>query len=458
MSNSTVFANGTVVQPAWLNDINAAVYQGQDFAGIQPFNVKAYPYLAKGDGVTNDYAAINSAITVAATVGGVVWLPPGIYLIGANTINMQEGVSLIGSGRRSSLSPPTTQLVFTANVGANPSIKINGLGDVTLKDFYLSGRSSGIGAEISCVGNNRRIRIDGIIVNSSTTGPGIDLASDNVGYVINSVVMGCDVLGCGQGYNIGVKCTSVAMVSNYANLNTQGFVTQGTYISYVAGAADTNSQYGYVWQGAKACTMIGSGAENQGRSAMIFSGANDIEVRGFRSVSNNTGASVSIASLATINDSSFNITITGAQDTTPNAATVNSVNNTSGTVGNNIEIIGTFSLPVSAAVLAKETPRQALYGILVVSITATVPTLVASRNIVQAGIVRNSIGDYTLTWTTPQQTRYLACQGNATSTAGTPIEIAQVANSATTTQIRFRNTITGALIDPDLAILECLAL
>lgn len=94
--SSTVFVNGTVVLPAWLNDVNNAVYAGQDVAGILQVNVRAYPYLAKGDGVTDDGAAINAAI-IAAGSGNIVYLPPGTYKT-TIPIVLKNGVTLQGAG------------------------------------------------------------------------------------------------------------------------------------------------------------------------------------------------------------------------------------------------------------------------------------------------------------------------------------------------------------------------
>lgn len=46
-------------------------------------NVKALPYAAKGDGVTDDTAAIQAALTAIETAGsGVVFFPNGVYIIG----------------------------------------------------------------------------------------------------------------------------------------------------------------------------------------------------------------------------------------------------------------------------------------------------------------------------------------------------------------------------------------
>jgi hypothetical protein len=59
---------------------------------------------AKGDGTTDDYAAITAAITYAATINGTVRVPSGLYIV-SDTIDITEYqfVSIIGDGRLNSL-------------------------------------------------------------------------------------------------------------------------------------------------------------------------------------------------------------------------------------------------------------------------------------------------------------------------------------------------------------------
>lgn len=61
-------------------------------------NVKDSPYGAAGDGKTDDTAAIQAAIVAAGSSGSIVYLPPGVYMIG-NRIRIRDGVTIQGAGR-----------------------------------------------------------------------------------------------------------------------------------------------------------------------------------------------------------------------------------------------------------------------------------------------------------------------------------------------------------------------
>ncbi len=63
------------------------------------YDVRQSPYGAKGDGVTDDTAAIQAAINACqASGGGVVYFPEGTYLISATLSITADDVHLIGSG------------------------------------------------------------------------------------------------------------------------------------------------------------------------------------------------------------------------------------------------------------------------------------------------------------------------------------------------------------------------
>lgn len=75
----------TAGESGHLNDhglIEAALAALQKYASSSLVNVKAAPYNAKGDGVTDDTTAIQNAINaVSAAGGGVVYFPAGTYLL-----------------------------------------------------------------------------------------------------------------------------------------------------------------------------------------------------------------------------------------------------------------------------------------------------------------------------------------------------------------------------------------
>ncbi len=63
-------------------------------------NVRTAPYFAKGDGITDDTAAIQAAIVAcAAAGGGTVLVPPGTYLVTAALLLSSANVRIVGAGR-----------------------------------------------------------------------------------------------------------------------------------------------------------------------------------------------------------------------------------------------------------------------------------------------------------------------------------------------------------------------
>lgn len=101
--------------------------------GGQVFNVKAYG--AKGDGNTDDTAAINAAITAAGLAGGgTVYFPPGTYCVvqSGSTVPFvinYSNVWITGSARHGTtilFKPSGGGAVFQFNSGAVP-INFNGI-------------------------------------------------------------------------------------------------------------------------------------------------------------------------------------------------------------------------------------------------------------------------------------------------------------------------------------------
>ncbi|HEV2891423.1 MAG TPA: glycosyl hydrolase family 28-related protein [Frankiaceae bacterium] len=92
------------------------------------YNVKDAPYLAVGDGVADDTASINNALTAAGGAGGgIVYLPPGQYKI-SNTLNVPGAVWLHGVGWvPNEAAIPAGSVLFGTNPAA-PMVRMNGRG------------------------------------------------------------------------------------------------------------------------------------------------------------------------------------------------------------------------------------------------------------------------------------------------------------------------------------------
>ena len=100
-STPGVILGGSVSDPTY---INGSLYPQSVFIkGPYPFvDVRAWG--ATGDGVTDDYAAINAAIaSLGSGAGGIVFFPPGAYYIKTGLIlAANRNITLMGSGRTSS--------------------------------------------------------------------------------------------------------------------------------------------------------------------------------------------------------------------------------------------------------------------------------------------------------------------------------------------------------------------
>jgi hypothetical protein len=115
-----------------------------------------FDYGATGDGVTDDYADIASAISAcSAAGGGVVFLPPGVFLI-SSLLTVPSSVSLQGSGAAQNPGDAATVLRCTAS-GAG--VLFSGDGG-THRDFYVDGSTAG--TDGSAVANQPFRRVGGV--------------------------------------------------------------------------------------------------------------------------------------------------------------------------------------------------------------------------------------------------------------------------------------------------------
>ncbi len=125
-----VYADGPTYQ---------AGVKGTNQADHHVFNVMTDPSLsvhAKGDGKTNDAAAINAAIALASAHGGVVYLPAGTYNTGTTTIRMASNVVVQGA------SAATTKIIYGPTAPAGfyfpGGTQMAGLDNLSIQNTDLS--------------------------------------------------------------------------------------------------------------------------------------------------------------------------------------------------------------------------------------------------------------------------------------------------------------------------------
>ncbi len=156
IGDSIVYQSGSSIR------VGTTVLEGD---GISPVNVKAFG--AKGDGVTNDTAAITAAIKAIPATGGVLYFPPGEYITtgGFTIVNPTE---VVGAGEASEdqsqfgsmivdTSPTSTLFTVTAKVGI--------FRDLALTNTSSSTPTSGAAVFTNSSYSTQRISFDSISVN-----------------------------------------------------------------------------------------------------------------------------------------------------------------------------------------------------------------------------------------------------------------------------------------------------
>lgn len=130
----------TIGQDPWGVDLNTALGQIGDLAT----NVTDEAYGAVGDGVADDTAAVQAAITaVSGAGGGIVYLPPGTYLV--SSITVPAKVRLIGASRQTTVIKKSANGVLVSMSGPSTDttsathVKYGGIANLTLNGNSLTG-------------------------------------------------------------------------------------------------------------------------------------------------------------------------------------------------------------------------------------------------------------------------------------------------------------------------------
>lgn len=169
-SNYIVKATGTTTSRA-LKDRFADIINVKDFG-------------AKGDGVTDDTAALQAALDEQAITGAKIFVPAGQYNV--QNLTYKSKLEIFGDGN------PTSTIVFTGTSGAllSADTGVNPFGS-NISDISFSG-SLGTCFVGRTDGSNRGITFENVYINGFTVG--IQLSD-----AFNNAIRDCKISGCGKG-------------------------------------------------------------------------------------------------------------------------------------------------------------------------------------------------------------------------------------------------------------------
>jgi Pectate lyase superfamily protein/Right handed beta helix region len=188
------------------------------------FNVKntAYSGGAKGDGSTDDTAAIQAALTAArtSTYGGVVYLPAGIYII-SQSLQIGSDTWLIGDGRGiSTIRCKASSLSSFTQVGTNTGCPLI----TTYNNAAASHVTIGPG-----------LTVDGNQANAGGSVPG---------YADGPECSPVSIWSSSQVTVTGIEVINAIGYSVYLQACSDSFVTQNRILSGASSALGTNQQDG----------------------------------------------------------------------------------------------------------------------------------------------------------------------------------------------------------------------
>lgn len=255
-------------------------------------NVKDFG--AKGDGTTDDTAAIQAAINAlplnpAAPVrspstyanGGTVLLPRGRYKVTAPLVS-RRGLRVRGEGSESS------QVVSFSATGVFKHQLAEGGGympdEVAFEDLSIwqdatVPATSGAGIDIVPPTTNYRavrLRVRNVIVEGTYYGVrfvnGI-ACSVRDSLISKTVSHGVYVFDDASAATATTTSTTFENVYSYLSQTGDGFRWEGSeYVSCVSCASDSNARYGYSSELGSTVTLLASGAEQNGDSAVYLHG------------------------------------------------------------------------------------------------------------------------------------------------------------------------------------------
>lgn len=224
-------------------------------ATVDWLNVRAYG--ATGGGTADDTAAIQSAMTAAATAGGgVVYFPAGTYRLTSGLTGSTQ-VTLIGDGAGETILRQTSTsanvITYTTSSGALSSVTVAGL------QLQGPGSGTGVGLAMSAASGTAQVLScavrDVLVVSMGSHGIYIQTP---VATTLENVQVRT---GSGHGFYL-TGGTSVTLETCYASSNHQvGFYLSSMAYSALSGCGAVSCGAGYLVSGGSNVSLSGCGAE-----------------------------------------------------------------------------------------------------------------------------------------------------------------------------------------------------
>ncbi|HEY1179928.1 MAG TPA: glycosyl hydrolase family 28-related protein [Phytomonospora sp.] len=254
----------------WLDWPSVATpIRAQDLQGIETgiisasapiFNVTDYN--AKGDGTTDDRAAIQAAIDAASAVGGgIVFFPKGTYLLGA-TLNVPSGILLRGQSRRTSTLKVTalnTSAVTFLGASAASTVVQTGVAHLALTGPGKAAGGTGSGIFIKWVS------VDLLLDSVWMTAWGNHAVESVDSYSMSFVRCLFDSNGA-DGFNGSTNQNNLTF-DRCISINNGGrgySITGGTTCLFLNADAESNTGAGFDLRYVTAATMLGCHMEKNG--------------------------------------------------------------------------------------------------------------------------------------------------------------------------------------------------
>lgn len=328
VTNATFLQAGTGAVPRTVQS------KLQDEVSVKDFG-------AVGDGVTDDYAAIQAAINSGARR---ILFPGGKYICNSTlTITGVRGLILEGDGAALLAGGTgytgTTEIIFDGAPSGSDGIVLTDFIGVSIENMLIRMRRGGAGGGKALYlynGHDYNLKNLKVDLSVGASGAGIVLGNGSgatstfVGHIQNCKVMaGASCPGIYANFGTSLTFTACYVIGGWMQID--GMV----YTSVISCAVDASPLYGYLINGSSNLVFDACGAEGATKGAFYLSTTTtNVVFNAPYGAANNTSGDATIGDLFQIDSSAGavnSITINNPTSVSPNVATAQNIWASAGT-------------------------------------------------------------------------------------------------------------------------------